>query len=200
MKKSATDITNIKWRNETQELVAPSKTLPAKRSNRSKSKTILVNQQKSIKKSKSLGQKLNKDELEYLQKYIHIIAKDPIQTKWLTNKLGKEIQKKSETQENSKKKDMFKDKKNLENKPQTPNLESIVKHSSLLDKTDSRALTENLVTFDLGSKFSESNATDFINKNHNLLDKIKQNSNFTIPQSNFQWNDAMLIKGRISNY
>ena len=206
MKKSPVDIPQLtSTKSKKKKPYLPFYTFPKSKFKRSNSRTTLIKKPNSIKRSKSLGQVLTEDELNCVQKYIQIIAKDPIQTQWL-GKLSKSQEKSKEknlnkelskSKENAKEKKLIKSqeiKKDFQGKEKSE-LASTVKDSYLLDKTDSRALTENLVTFDLGSKFTDSNTTDFIlSRNQNILDKIKQNDIFLKSKADFQWNDALIVK------
>lgn len=192
---------------------------------------------KKPKRSKSLGEMLDENELKYIQSYIKLMAEKIEQSRWLENELKKqksqEIMEHKNTEESTAKKktgatrqkkkvakgkrvrSMGKKKKSKKKRKRKQSLakdgfktrdfaksskkpqltkknkksnssesSSKLKHSSLLDKTDSRARTENLVTFDLGSKLSNSNVKDFNFSRHlNALDILQKNDYFKSSKS-----------------
>ena len=193
---------------------------------------------RSTRKSKSLGEMLEQNELRCLEKYIDLMANNMSHAQWLSDKLRKHSScknsqpqastprthscRQSQTREVKpkhkpnptmhpettgakplsqlqKRRQQWKRTRSLKQRSRvSPNQthrrpypsgqdaqvdtdawtesQSTVKHSHLLDRTDSRALTENLLTFDFGSKLSSCLPGEFnYSRNQHILELVRSN-------------------------
>lgn len=155
----------------------PNRTFQPKpnRPKRTKSKTPQSTKRAvSTRKSKSLGEMLEQNELKHLEKYINLVNKNIDEKNWLTNEISKGTSRPGSCANGSaEKRPMRHGHKSPDAEVKAEQFESNPRCPSLLDRTDSRADSRNLVTFDLGSKLSISKLTSVIGSRGWALSRLK---------------------------